>query len=144
MQGATGSRVFGACRALLAPAKSSATATATVSKPTATSTPKSKPKPKPKAKEGSGSTTPRARVGILKPTPISSELSHFLGGAPEASRAEVTKKIWDHIKAFNLQDPTNRREIMCDEKLKVLFDGKEKVNMLEIAKLTSRHFLKSG
>lgn len=42
------------------------------------------------------------------------------------------------------QNPTNKREIFCDEKLKSIFDGKDKVGFLEIGKLLSRHFIKTS
>lgn len=42
-----------------------------------------------------------------------------------------------------LQNPANKREIQCDEKLKTIFAGKDKVGMLEIAKLLSPHFIKT-
>ena len=43
-----------------------------------------------------------------------------------------------------LQNPANRKEIFCDEKLKSIFDGKEKVQFQEIAKFLSNHFVKSS
>lgn len=42
-----------------------------------------------------------------------------------------------------LQNPANKREIHCDDKLKAIFEGKEKVGFLEIGKLLSRHFVKA-
>lgn len=80
--------------------------------------------------------------GITKPVPVSPALRKFLG-VPEASRAEAVKKIWEHIKLNNLQNPTNKREILCDEKLKSVFEGKDKVGFLEIGKLLSHHFIKT-
>ncbi|KAF5725769.1 SWIB complex BAF60b domain-containing family protein [Tripterygium wilfordii] len=138
------SRVFKACRALLAPARSSAAAataskaSSTASKASSTVTGKIKAKPKPKL------TTPTSSkpTGILKVTPVSPALGDFLG-SPESSRTEAVKKIWAHIKLHNLQNPANKREIFCDQKLKNLFDGKDKVGFLEIGKLLSRHFVKT-
>ncbi|CAI0385131.1 unnamed protein product [Linum tenue] len=43
-----------------------------------------------------------------------------------------------------MQNPANKKEIICDDKLKTIFAQKEKVGMLEIAKLLSPHFNKSG
>ena len=40
--------------------------------------------------------------GIMKPLPVSPALRKFVG-APEISRPQATKKIWDHIKANQLQ-----------------------------------------
>lgn len=42
-----------------------------------------------------------------------------------------------------LQNPANKKEIHCDDKLKAIFEGKEKVGFLEIGKLLSRHFVKT-
>ncbi|KAH7692931.1 SWIB/MDM2 domain-containing protein [Dioscorea alata] len=96
------------------------------------------------AKTGAGATQAKPKTtGILKPLPVSPAMRKFVG-VPEISRAEAVKKIWEHIKLHQLQDPTNKRQIHCDEKLKSIFDGKDKVGMMEIAKLLSPHFLKSS
>ncbi|KAG9446071.1 hypothetical protein H6P81_012199 [Aristolochia fimbriata] len=94
------------------------------------------------AKAGAKSSAP-ASGGLLKPVPVSPVMQKFLG-VSEVSRVDAVKKIWDHIKANNLQDPSNKRQILCDEKLKTIFDGKDKVGMLEIAKLISPHFIKAN
>jgi chromatin remodeling complex protein RSC6 len=62
-------------------------------------------------------------------------------GADEMARMEVTKKLWDYIKANNLQDPKNKRLIVPDAKLaKVL--GKQPVDMMKLSGLLSKHFKK--
>ncbi|MCL7037548.1 hypothetical protein MKW94_026169 [Papaver nudicaule] len=114
------SRVFGGCRVLMAAAKSTAK----------------------KVSVTTASSTPAAPKGILKVVPVSPALGEFLG-VSEASRTDVVKKIWVHIKANNLQNPSDKRQIICDEKLKSIFDGKDKVGMLEIARLLSPHFVKA-
>ena len=48
------------------------------------------------------------------------------------------------IFGFWLQNPTDKREIICDEKLKSLFEGKDKVGFLEIGKLLTSHFIKTA
>ncbi|XP_050385197.1 protein TRI1-like [Argentina anserina] len=148
MSSSTAIRVFRGCRALLAPAKSS-TATpqpAAVKVAKAAAAPKSKAKAKAKPKAEGDAVKPKRvvskNVGIMMPKPISPALGSFLG-APEASRAEAVKQIWSHIKLHELQNPANKREIICDNKLKEIFEGKEKVNFLEIGKLLSRHFVKA-
>lgn len=74
-------RVFGASRVLMA-AKA-------VSSPNAASS----------AKAGTGKLK---TSGILKPLPVSKAMKDFVG-ASEISRSEVVKRIWDHIKANQLQ-----------------------------------------
>ncbi|XP_051122098.1 upstream activation factor subunit spp27-like [Andrographis paniculata] len=80
--------------------------------------------------------------GITKEMPISPVLQGIVG-AEQISRAQASKKIWEYIKINNLQNPSDKRVIMCDAKLKQLFDGKDKVGFLEVAKLLSPHFLKT-
>ena len=79
--------------------------------------------------------TPR---GLAKPMNLSSELQAVIGAGP-MPRTEVTKAIWVYIKANNLQDPANKRNIVADEKLKKIFDGKEVVSMFEMTKHLSNH-----
>lgn len=150
----SGIRVFRGCRALLAPAKSSAAAAANVShtktNTTTAAATTAKPKTtkaKAKAKPRSSSPGPKREgvsrpTGILKVGPISPALQSFLG-APEASRTDAVKQIWSYVKLHNLQNPADKREIYCDEKLKALFD-KDKVGFLEIGKLLTRHFVKTA
>ena len=54
------------------------------------------------------------------------------------SRPEVTKKLWDYIKAQGLQDAADKRKINADAKLAAVF-GKPQVTMFEIAKLIGPH-----
>ena len=54
-------------------------------------------------------------------------------------RSEVVKALWVYIKKHDLQDPKNKRNIVADENLKKVFDGKGVVNMFEMTKLVSKH-----
>lgn len=51
-------------------------------------------------------------------------------------RTEVTKRIWIYIKENNLQNPNNRREILCDDKLEKIFKRK-KIDMFQMTKVLS-------
>ncbi|XP_059277635.1 upstream activation factor subunit spp27-like [Lycium ferocissimum] len=120
---ASSTRIFGnCCRALMAAAKTSTATTTT----TATVT-KRRGRPN----------------GIVKPQAVSPALANFLG-TNEASRTHAVKKVWEYIKSHNLQNPANKREIHCDDKLKTIFDGKDKVGFLEIARLLTQHFQKAA
>ncbi|KAK9985032.1 hypothetical protein SO802_034557 [Lithocarpus litseifolius] len=99
---------------------------------------------KEKAKTTTTTTKARSNIGIQKVVQISPQLGKFLDGVTESSRAHAVKKVWEHIKLHHLQNPANRKEIFCDEKLKSIFDGKEKVQFQEIAKFLSNHFVKSS
>ncbi|KAA8536257.1 hypothetical protein F0562_028735 [Nyssa sinensis] len=80
--------------------------------------------------------------GIMKPRRVSPEMQAFLGGVPEIPRTQALKQIWAYIKQHNLQDPENKKIVVCDEKLKNIFAGRERVGFLEIAGLINPHFLK--
>jgi len=79
-----------------------------------------------------------ATSAFMKPMKVSSELEAVIGAGP-MPRSEVVKKLWVYIKKHDLQDPTNKRNILADEKLKVVFGGKGTVSMFEMTKLVSKH-----
>ncbi|CAN8276265.1 unnamed protein product [Cochlearia groenlandica] len=78
--------------------------------------------------------------GIMKPRPVSPEMQDVVGESV-IPRTQALKRIWAYIKEHDLQDPQNKKVIICDEKLKKIFDGKDSVGFLEIAKLIGPHFL---
>ena len=80
----------------------------------------------------------RGNPAINKPMNLSPELSAVIGEGP-LPRGQVVKKIWEYIKSKNLQEPSNKRVINADDKLKVLFGGKASVNMFEMTKIVSGH-----
>ena len=80
----------------------------------------------------------KARGGLAKPVTPSGDLAKIVGAGP-LTRAEVTKKVWDYIKANKLQDQTNKRQINADDNLKPIFDGKPQVSMFEMTKLVNNH-----
>ena len=87
------------------------------------------------SKTATKSTEPKApRAGTLKP---SAALSAVIGEGLYG-RGEVTKKLWDYIKANNLQDAKDKRTINADTKLAAVF-GKPQVTMFEIAGLIGKH-----
>ncbi len=77
-------------------------------------------------------------AGFMKPVTPSSALAAVIGSEP-VPRTEITKKVWDYIKANKLQDETNKRNINADAKLQAVFDGKKQVTMFEMTKLISAH-----
>lgn len=79
----------------------------------------------------------KPNAAFMKPLTPSPTLAAVIGSNP-LPRTEVTKKIWEYIKAHNLQDPANRRNINADAKLRPLF-GKDQVSMFELTKLVSQH-----
>jgi upstream activation factor subunit UAF30 len=79
----------------------------------------------------------KANPALLKPMELSAELEAVVGKGP-MSRGDVVKKMWDYIKAHNLQNPLNKRNIISDDKLRTIF-GKDEVTMFEMTKLVSAH-----
>jgi chromatin remodeling complex protein RSC6 len=80
----------------------------------------------------------KANPALLKPMNLSADLEAVVGKGP-MTRGEVVKKIWDYIKKNDLQNPANKRNILADDKLKVVFGGKGEVTMFEMTKLVSAH-----
>ena len=68
----------------------------------------------------------------------SEELAAVVGGSAPLPRSEAVSKVWDYIKAHNLQNPEDRREILADDKLRKVF-GKDKVTMFEMNKHLAQH-----
>ena len=105
----------------------------------------------PAASKTAGKTTAKtARKAAAKKTTVKKERAPRAGNlTPSAalqavigeglvSRPEVTKKLWDYIKAQGLQDPKDKRTIRADDKLRAVF-GKDSVTMFEIAKVIGPH-----
>ena len=88
-----------------------------------------------KAKAAAPARKPNA--ALMKPLTPSPALGEIVGKAA-LPRTEVVSKVWDYIRKHNLQNPTNKREIIADPKLKAVF-GKEKTTMFEMNKLLSAH-----
>ncbi|XP_062214430.1 upstream activation factor subunit spp27-like isoform X2 [Phragmites australis] len=108
------------------------------------STPKEKPQKRDRnegkkqkgGSSGSGS-------GLLAPLQLSDDLVKFIGtGESILSRSDVVKRMWGYIKENNLQDPSDRRKIICDEKLKDLLQV-ESFNGFTVSKLLAPHFTKT-
>ncbi|CAL9100321.1 unnamed protein product [Musa textilis] len=92
------------------------------------------------SKPASGAGARPAR-GITKPRPVSPAMQAVVG-VPEIPRTQALKLIWAYIKEHNLQDPENKKIIVCDEKLKAIFGGRDRVGFLEISGLINPHFSK--
>lgn len=68
----------------------------------------------------------------------SSSLAAVVGNKP-IPRTEIIKKIWAYIRKNGLQDQNNKRMINADDKLKVVFGGKNQISMFELAKVVNNH-----
>jgi DNA topoisomerase III len=79
---------------------------------------------KPRAAPATGATPSAALAAVI--------------GADPVARSQVIKKLWDYIKANNLQDAKDKRSINADAKLLPVF-GKAQVTMFEIAGIVGKH-----
>jgi chromatin remodeling complex protein RSC6 len=86
----------------------------------------------------SGGGTKSSGGGFMKPLQPDEALAAIVGSEP-IPRTEVTKRVWDHIRNNNLQDPKDKRTIRADAKLKRVFNGKDSVSMFEMTKLVNGH-----
>ncbi|MFO1229168.1 MAG: DNA topoisomerase III [Alicycliphilus sp.] len=95
---------------------------------------------KPAAKKAAAKTTtaktPRKTSAAAGKAP-SAQLAAVIGTEPVA-RPEAVKKLWDYIKAHNLQDPADKRTIVADDKLRAVF-GKDRVGMFELTGILGQH-----
>ncbi|KAJ7818214.1 hypothetical protein B0H14DRAFT_2456463 [Mycena olivaceomarginata] len=88
--------------------------------------------PKKKSSEGGS-----AKGGFAKPYLLSEPLAAVLG-AESLSRPQVVKQLWAYIKANELQNPENKREIMCDPALRPVFNV-DKIDMFKMNKVLGQH-----
>ena len=78
---------------------------------------------------------------FMKPQKPDAVLEKIVGSKP-LPRTEIVKKLWAYIKKHNLQDKTNKREIIADATMKAFFDGADKMDMFAINKQVSLHINK--
>ncbi len=90
-----------------------------------------------KASSGKSASGKKVNPALMKPLQPSNELAAVVGSEP-LPRPEVVSKVWEYIKKNKLQNPTNKREIVADDKLRAVF-GKERVTMFEMNKHLAQH-----
>lgn len=73
-----------------------------------------------------------------RPLKLSKELSQLLG-AEELSQGEVMKGLWKYIKANNLQNPKDGRQILPNAALAKVFGSSEPIGMFSLAKVLKPH-----
>ena len=81
---------------------------------------------------------PAAKGNALqKPVQPSAALAAIVGSEPIA-RGQVVSKVWEYIRAHELQNPADKREILADSKLKAVF-GRDSCTMFEMNKYLAQH-----
>lgn len=95
--------------------------------------------PKTAATKADAASAPVKKAGgaLARPVKPSAELAAVVGAEP-LPRTEVASKVWDHIRANSLQDPTDKCVIVADDKLRAVF-GQDRCTMFEMQKHLSPH-----
>ncbi|WP_310476694.1 SWIB/MDM2 domain-containing protein [Sandarakinorhabdus sp.] len=79
----------------------------------------------------------RNTSALMKPLTPQGPLAAIVGDSP-LPRGQVVAKMWDYIRANNLQKPTDKRVILADAKLKLVF-GKDECTMFEMNKFIAQY-----
>lgn len=74
---------------------------------------------------------------LQKPVNVSADLEAVIGKGP-MTRAQVTSKVWEYIKANDLQDKKDKRQINPDAKLGAVI-GKDQISMFKMTAAVSKH-----
>ena len=115
------------------PAAGAATKTGAATAGRASAAAKKAPAKKAAAKTTAAKAPRKAAAGKAP----SAALAAVIGNEPVA-RPEAVKKMWEYIKANNLQDPKDKRTIVADDKLRAVF-GKDSAGMFELAGILGNH-----
>jgi upstream activation factor subunit UAF30 len=82
-----------------------------------------------RASEAASSATSKKRKRNPSSCLVSDKLAAVIG-CKEVFKNEITRKVWDYIKANDLQDPSNKQYILCDELLQNLAAEGESISRL--------------
>lgn len=87
--------------------------------------------------EGNGEAKPKRKGGFTKEYILSEPLAELVG-VKQLSRPQAVKQIWVYIKEKDLQNPADKREIICDEKMKKIFNV-DKIGMFRMNQMLGEH-----
>ncbi|XP_047939787.1 uncharacterized protein LOC125187275 [Salvia hispanica] len=94
----------------------------------------------PKGRAPSGTKRRGGPGGLNKLCGVSPKLQAIVG-QPELPRTEIVKQLWVYIRKHNLQDPENKRKIICDDALRLVFET-DCTDMFKMNKLLAKHILR--
>ncbi|XWS19320.1 hypothetical protein CRYUN_Cryun31cG0005200 [Craigia yunnanensis] len=75
--------------------------------------------------------------GLNKVCSVSPALQAIVG-EPALPRTEIVKQLWAYIRKNSLQDPSNKRKIICDDPLRLVFET-DCTDMFKMNKLLAKH-----
>ncbi|GFP96462.1 upstream activation factor subunit uaf30 [Phtheirospermum japonicum] len=93
----------------------------------------------PKGRAPAGSKRRGGPGGLNKVCGVSPKLQAIVG-EPALPRTEIVKQLWAYIRKHNLQDPGNKRKIICDDALRLVFET-DSTDMFKMNKLLAKHIL---
>ncbi|KAJ4980722.1 hypothetical protein NE237_031559 [Protea cynaroides] len=77
--------------------------------------------------------------GLNKVCGVSPELQAIVG-EPALARTQIVKQLWAYIRKNNLQDPSNKRKIICNDELRLVFET-DSTDMFKMNKLLAKHII---
>lgn len=80
--------------------------------------------------------------GLNRVCGVSPELQAVVG-EPTLPRTEIVRQLWAYIKKNNLQDPGNKRKIICDDALRLVFET-DCTDMFKMNQLLAKHITPLG
>ena len=86
--------------------------------------------------------------GFANPSKVTKELCEFMNKeeGTQIARTEVTRALISYIKANNLQNKSNKKIILPDEKLKFLLgiNQEQELTYFNLQKYMNKHFIKTS
>lgn len=73
------------------------------------------------------------QVSLPHPSLLPSKLTKV-----QLSRPQTVKKIWEYVKARDLQDPNDKRQIRCDDAMRAVFK-QDRVHMFTMNKILGQN-----
>ncbi|WOG99664.1 hypothetical protein DCAR_0519018 [Daucus carota subsp. sativus] len=104
--------------------------------------PPPQPPPQPQSSKKSAQKVKRKRGGpggLNKLCGVSPLLQPIVGH-PTLPRTEIVKQLWIYIRKNNLQDPSNKRKIICNDELRLVFET-DSTDMFRMNKLLAKHII---
>ena len=97
-------------------------------------------------KESEPEDKPKRVSGFAKPMKLSKALCKFLDVSEDhmMARTDVTKAITAYVKEHKLQNESNKRELILDDKLRTIIDAPEgtQVTFFNLQRYMSPHYVK--
>eukprot|EP01025_Chloroclados_australasicus_P034994 TRINITY_DN3572_c0_g1_i1.p1 TRINITY_DN3572_c0_g1~~TRINITY_DN3572_c0_g1_i1.p1 ORF type:complete len:480 (+),score=80.56 TRINITY_DN3572_c0_g1_i1:2-1441(+) len=93
-------------------------------------------------KEVRGRKSGKGKQGFMRPLRLTKEMRDVLciPDGEEVARGDLSKKFWAYFRSHDLQDPKDRRWILCDDNLKSLLKT-DRFQAFSIQKLVKPHIL---